>query len=130
MNGPVPPNPGDVAEVSEGGPGEVRWFGVVLLVGHLALLVVGAASLWRISGGWWVGAVAAAIFTLGYGALWRYWLAPGSRQRLGYRERLAVTLVLGPAVVVLGSLAGLWLIALIATCVVILGDSLDERVTS
>ena len=81
--------PRDVAEVP-GSATEVRWYGVVLLVGHLALTVIGAVSLWRIAGGWWVGAAAAALFVLGYLALWRYLLAPGSRQRLAYRERLAI----------------------------------------
>lgn len=69
--------PRDVAEVP-GSATEVRWYGVVLLVGHLALTVIGAVSLWRIAGGWWVGAAAAALFVLGYLALWRYLLAPGS----------------------------------------------------
>ncbi len=72
--------PRDVAEVP-GSATEVRWYGVVLLVGHLALTVIGAVSLWRIAGGWWVGAAAAALIVLGYLALWRYLLAPGSRQR-------------------------------------------------
>jgi len=106
---------------------EVRWFGVVLLVGHVALIVLGAISLWRIAGGWWLGAVAAGLFALGYLALWRFLLAPGSPSRLGYRERFTLALVVGPVVVVLGSLAGLWLPALMATSVVILGDALDER---
>lgn len=107
--------------------GDIRWFGIVLLVGHVALLALGAVSLWRISGGWWIGAVAAAVFVIAYAAGWRFWLAPGARSRLGYRERLTVTMVAGPAVVVLGSLAGLWLPALIATSVVLLGDALNER---
>ena len=42
---------------------EVRWFGVVLFVGHVALIVLGAVSLWRIAGGWWLGAVAAGLVT-------------------------------------------------------------------
>ena len=80
-----------------------------------------------IAGGWWLGAVAAGLFALGYLALWRFLLAPGSPSRLGYRERFTFALVAGPVVVVLGSLAGLWLPALMATSVVILGDALDER---
>ncbi|MHA6511116.1 hypothetical protein [Tessaracoccus sp. Z1128] len=127
MSGPAEAHPDDVAEIAGPGPAEVRWFGVVLLVGHLALTVLGAAALWRIAGGWWLGAVVAALFVLGYVALWRGVLAPGAHTRLGYRERLTVALVLGPAVVVLGSLAGLWLPALMATIVVILGDALNER---
>ena len=106
---------------------EIRWFGVVLLVGHLALPVLGAVALWRVAGGWWGGAGVAALFMLGYLALWKQLLAPGTRQRLNYRERLTVALVVGPAVVVLGSLSGLWLPALMATSVVLLGDALNER---
>ncbi|MFT3887490.1 MAG: hypothetical protein QM713_04910 [Arachnia sp.] len=116
----------DVAEVPESAT-EVRWFGVVLLVGHLALTVIGAVALWRIAGGWWVGALAAVLFVLGYVLLWRYLLAPGSRRRLAYRERLTIALVVGPAVVVLGGLTSLWLPALVATSVLILGDALNER---
>lgn len=124
--GPGPEvHPDEVAEVAESAT-EVRWFGVVLLIGHLGLLAVGVSSLWRIAGGWWLGAVVAGLFGLGYLALWRYLLAPGSSSRLGYKERLTVTLVLGPAVVVLAALAGLWVPALVATCVVILGDTLNE----
>ena len=60
-------HPDQVAEI-EGSPAtEVRWFGVVLLIGHLALLVIGAASLWRIAGGWWVGVLALLV------VLW-WWL--------------------------------------------------------
>ena len=119
-------SPDQVSELREPA-GDIRWYGVVLLVGHVALLVLGAASLWRIAGGWWIGAAAAAVFVLAYAASWRFWLAPGARGRLGYKERLTVTMVVGPAVVVLGSLAGLWLPALIATSVVLLGDALNER---
>ncbi len=119
-------SPDQVSELREPA-GDIRWYGVVLLVGHVALLVLGAASLWRIAGGWWIGAAAAAVFVLAYAASWRFWLAPGTRGRLGYKERLTVTMVVGPAVVVLGSLAGLWLPALIATSVVLLGDALNER---
>ncbi|MBK7821803.1 MAG: hypothetical protein IPJ61_12195 [Tessaracoccus sp.] len=121
--------PRDVAE-APGAETEIRWFGLVLLVGHLALTVIGAVALWRIAGGWWLGAAAAALFALGYILLWRYLLAPGSRQRLGYRERLTIALVVGPAVLVLGGLANLWLLALIATSVLILGDALNERSAS
>lgn len=119
-------HPDEVSEVAETAT-EVRWFGVVLLAGHLALIVLGAISLFRIAGGWWLGAAVAAAFVLGYFALWRYLLAPGSTVRLGYKERLTVSLVLGPAVVVVAALAGLWVPALVATCVMILGDALNER---
>lgn len=120
------PRPDDVAEVQNEPETQIRWFGVVLLVGHLALLIIGALSLWRIAGGWWLGAVVAAVFALAYIFIWRYLLAPGAKTRLGFRERLTTSLVLGPAVVVLGALAQLWLPALIATSIVILGDSLNE----
>lgn len=120
------PRPDDVAEVQNEPETQIRWFGVVLLVGHLALLIIGALSLWRIAGGWWLGAVVAAVFALAYIFIWRYLLAPGAKTRLGFRERLTTSLVLGPAVVVLGALSHLWLPALIATSIVILGDSLNE----
>lgn len=120
------PRPDDVAEVQNEPETQIRWFGVVLLVGHLALLIIGALSLWRIAGGWWLGAVVAAVFALAYIFIWRYLLAPGAKTRLGFRERLTTSLVLGPVVVVLGALAHLWLPALIATSIVILGDSLNE----
>lgn len=55
----------------------VRWFAVVSLVGHLGLATIGAWSLWVISGGWWLGAVAAPVFVLLYAAMWRFLLAPG-----------------------------------------------------
>ena len=118
-------HPDEVSEVTETAT-EVRWFGVVLLVGHLALMVLGAVSLWRIAGGWWVGALAAGLFVLGYAALWRFLLAPGAQSRLGYKERLTVALVVSPAVVVVASLEGLWVPALVAACVMILGDALDH----
>jgi len=118
--------PRQVSEIATAAT-EVRWFGVVLLVGHLALTAIGAVALWRIGGGWWVGAAVAALFVLAYAALWRFLLAPGSRQRLGYRERLTIALVVGPAVLVLGALAALWLPALVAMSVVVLGDALNER---
>lgn len=127
MTGPADGHPDEVAAVNHLPATEVRWFGVVLLLGHVALLALGAVSLWRIAGGWWVGALVAGCFALAYVALWRFWLAPGSRRRLGYKERLTVSLLLGPAVVVLGSLAGLWLPALLATSVVALCDALDQR---
>lgn len=105
----------------------VRWFGIVLFVGQVALAALGAVSLWRIGGGVWVGATAAAVFVVVFAAVWRLLLAPGSPSRLRYRERLTVTLVVGPVVIVVGSLAGLWLPALMATSVALLGDALDER---
>ena len=126
MTEPIDATPG-VAEVADGGPSDIRWFGLVLFIGHVALLVIGAVSLWRIAGGGLLGGVVAGIFVALYAGLWRFFLAPGSHSRFGHRERLAVSLTLGPSVVVLGSLAGLWLPALIATSLVILGDALNER---
>lgn len=121
----------EVTEITEPGAsapaGSIRWFGLVLFIGHLGLLVIGAVALWQIAGGWWVGAAAAALFVLVYAGLWRYLLAPGSLQRLGHRERLTVNLVAGPVVVVIASLAGLWLPALVALSVVVLCDALNSR---
>ena len=108
-------------------PSTIRWFGVVFLIGHVALLLLGGLALWQIAGGWWLGAVAAASLAVLYIAVWRFWLAPGSRYRLGYRERLTMHLVLGPGVVVLTALTQLWLAALVALSVILLGDALDER---
>lgn len=105
----------------------VRWFGIVLLIAQVAMLVLGVVALWRIGGGWWLGTLAAAIFSLIYLVVWVLFLAPGSRQRLGYRERLLVHLLVGPAVVVMGGLTALWLPALVALSVAILCDALDER---
>lgn len=105
----------------------VRWFAVVSLVGHLGLLGLGAWSLWVISGGWWLGAVAAPLFVLAYAAMWRFLLAPGSRRRLGYRERFTVTIVVVPLVVVLAALGEVWLPALVAGSFVLLGDALNQR---
>lgn len=107
--------------------GGIRWFAVVLLIGQVALLAIGAVSLWRIAGGWWLGAVAAAVFAIGYAVLWRVWLAAGSSRHLRYRERFTVNLVAGPIVVILGALAGLWLPGLLAVSVILLCDALNER---
>lgn len=106
---------------------EIRWYAIVLALGQLALLGLGSWSLWRIAGGWWLGAVAAALFAVGYALVWVLLLAPGSSRRLGYKERLTVNLVVGPAVIVLASLAALWLPALVALSVVIMCDALNER---
>lgn len=106
---------------------EVRWYAIVLFLGHLALLGLGAWSLWRIAGGWWLGAVVAALFVLAYATCWALLLAPGSSRRLSYKERLTVQCVVGPAIVVLSSLAGLWLPALVALSVTIMCDALNEK---
>ena len=108
-------------------PGGIRWFGVVLLLGHLALLVIGSISLWRIAGGGMASWIASAVFALVFVLGWWLWLAPGSNRRLAFRERLTVHLVGGPIVVVLASLAYVWLPAIIALSVVIMCDALNER---
>ncbi|RRD51404.1 hypothetical protein [Arachnia propionica] len=104
--------------------GQISWFSIVLLAGHGLLAGVGAWSLWVIGGGWWLGLVAAILFVLAYAVVWRLWLAPAGRLRLGYKERLVVHLTLGPAVVVLAVLANAWLIALVGVSLVLLGDAL------
>ncbi|NLE96455.1 MAG: hypothetical protein GX596_00495 [Propionibacterium sp.] len=106
---------------------QVRWFAVVSLVGHLGLVGLGAWSLWVISGGWWLGAVTAPVFVLLYAAMWRFWLAPGSRRRLGYRERFTATIVVVPLVVVLAALGEVWLPAVVAGSFVLLGDALNRH---
>lgn len=122
----IEPRPEDVAEMPPAPDTTVRWFGVVLLVGHLALLAIGTVALWRISGGGWLGAAAGGAYALGYAFVWRYLLAPGARTRLGFRERLTTALILGPVAVVLGALTSLWLPALMATSIIVLADSLNE----
>ncbi|TRY18785.1 hypothetical protein FOJ82_06635 [Tessaracoccus rhinocerotis] len=106
---------------------ELRWYAIVLFLGQLALLGLGAWSLWRIAGGWWLGAVVAALFVVAYGLCWALLLAPGSSRRLSYKERLTVHCVLGPAIVVLASLAGLWLPALVALSTTVMCDALNEK---
>lgn len=118
----------EMTEIPETEPGGgLRWFGIVLLIAQLGLLALGIVALWQIGGGWWLGALAGGIFTLIFLVVWILFLAPGSRQRLGYRERLLINLLVGPAVVVMGGLTSLWLPALVALSVTILCDALDER---
>lgn len=107
--------------------GSIGWFSVVMLIGHLGLLGIGASSLWVIAGGGWVSWIAAIALVIGYLLLWRLRLAPAARNRFAYRERLLVHLILGPAVIVLGSLANLWLPALAALSVIVLCDALAQR---
>lgn len=114
-------------ETHKDGPAEIRWYGVVLLAGHVGLLLLGVASLWRIFGGGGLGITGGLLFAAAYAALWRFLLAPGSRQRLAFKKRLGYTLAVGVAVLVLGAFASLWLPALIAISVVLLGDTLNER---
>lgn len=114
----------DVAPPAAGG---IRWYAVVLAIGQVALLVIGGWALWQIAGGWWLGALAAGLFGVTFLTGWLLLLAPGSPRRLGYRERLTVNLVAGPAVVVVASLAGVWLPALAALSVVIMCDALNQK---
>lgn len=105
----------------------VRWFAVVALVGHLLLLILGAATLWRVAGRGLVGGVVTAAFVAAYFLMWRFLLAPGSRHRLGERERLTLTLTVVPVVAVLTALGELWLPGIVAGSFVLLGDALDQR---
>ncbi len=107
--------------------GDIRWFAVVLLLAYLALLVIGAVSLWRVAGGGLASWVAVAVFVVIFVLGWRQWLAPGSRRRLAFRERVTVHLVGGPIIVVLASLAQIWLPAVVAVSVAIMCDALNER---
>ncbi len=121
----------DVTDVTDNDqpprPGGIRWFAVVLLLGHLSLLAIGTYSLWRIAGGGPASWVAAGAFVLVFVLGWRLWLAPGSHRRLAFRERVTVHLVGGPVVVVLASLAHIWLPAVIALSAVVMCDALNER---
>lgn len=107
--------------------GGIRWFAAVLLLAQLGLLVLGAVSLWRIGGGWGLGAAVAGVFVVVAVVGWYFVMAPGSRFRLGFRERLVVNLLFGSAVLVATGLANLWLPALVALAMVVLTDALDER---
>lgn len=118
-----------VDRIDDAPPTRIRWFAVVALVGHLILLLVGAWSLWTIAGGGLVGAIAAIVVVIGYAMMWRFLLAPGSRRRLGERERLTLTIVVVPIVIVLAALGSVWLPALIGGSFVLLGDALNGRST-
>ncbi len=107
--------------------GGIRWFAVVLLLAYVALLVIGIISLWRIAGGGFASWLAAGVFAVLFILGWRVWLAAGSKRRLAFRERLTAHLVAGPIVVVLASLAHIWLPAIIALIVVVMCDALNER---
>ncbi|MDO5066194.1 MAG: DUF2568 domain-containing protein [Propionibacteriaceae bacterium] len=106
--------------------GHISWFSVVMLAGHALLAGVGAWALWVIGGGLWLGLGAALVLVVAYALVWRRWLAPASRHRLGYKERLVVHLTLGPAIVVLATLANVWLAALVGVSLVLLGDALGR----
>lgn len=107
--------------------GGIRWFAVVLLVGYVALMALGAWSLWMIIGGGAAAWGAAAAFVLLFALGWRTWLAAGSRSRLAFKERLTVHLIAGPVLVVLAGLANVWLPALLALSIVVMCDALNER---
>ena len=107
--------------------GGIRWFAVVLLVGYLALLAIGAGSIWTIADQGAVGWIAAIVFAVLYATAWRIWLAAGAHRRLAFKERVTVHLLAGPVVVVLGSLAHVWLPALLALSMVVMCDALDGR---
>ena len=107
--------------------GGIRWFAVVLLVAYLALLVIGNTSLWRIAGGGVTAWSAMGVFTVLYILGWRLWLAVGSRRRLAFRDRVTVHLVGGPVIIILASLAGVWLPATMALSIIVMCDALNER---
>lgn len=107
--------------------GEVRWFAVVSVVGHLGLLLLGAIALWNISGGGWLGFGAAAVFALVYASVWGILLRSGSPRQLDRRERWTLTFIVVPLVIVIAALGLVWMPALIAGSFVLLGDALDQR---
>ena len=107
--------------------GGIRWFGVVLLVAYLALLILGVRSLWILLGTSWVAKILTGLFAAAYIFGWRWWLVPGSRQRLSFRGRLLVHLVAGPVLVVLSAVTGALLPALVALSAAVMCDALDER---
>ncbi|MGO1383506.1 MAG: hypothetical protein ACTHWA_09125 [Arachnia sp.] len=108
-------------------PGGIRWFAVVLVLAYLALLIICTVSLSRIAGDGITSWIAIGVFSVVFILGWRWWLAAGSHLRLAFRERLTVHLVGGPILVVLGSLAGLWMPAIIALSVAVMCDALNER---
>ncbi len=107
--------------------GEIRWFGVVLLVAYLALLILGARSVWILLGAGTVAWILTGVFVVAYILGWRIWLVPGSPRRLPFKGRLLVHLVVGPVLVVLSALTGAWLPALVALSAAVMCDALDER---
>lgn len=109
------------------GPAGIRWFAVVLLLAYIALLAIGAISLWRMGGGGLASWIAASVFALLFILGWRLWLKPGSNRRLAFRERTTVHLVGGPIVIILASLAQVWLPAIVALSIIVMCDALNER---
>ena len=127
----MPDEVAGVTDVTDEGarprPGGIRWFGLVLFLAHVSLLALGAWSLWVLAGRQLVAATAAAVFALLYMGARRLWMAPGSRRRLAFKERVTVHLVAGPVIVILGSLAQLVLPAVVALSIAVMCDALDER---
>ncbi len=117
----------DFSDSAEPFGGEIRWFGVVLLVAYLALLILGARSVWILVGAGTVAGIITGVFVVAYILGWRMWLVRGSQRRLPFKGRLLLHLVVGPVMVVLSALAGVWLPALVALSAVVMCDALDER---
>lgn len=108
-------------------PVHIRWFALLSLIGHLALLATGAYSLSNIGGHGWVAIVVAVVFGVSYAGMWWVLLAPGSRRTLGLQERFMLKVVVIPIVVVIAALGQVWLVALVGASFVFLGDALDGR---
>ena len=104
----------------------IRWYGMLLFIGQLALLALAAWSLYRIDGGW-LGVGVAIVLVVVHVLGWIPLMAPGSTRRLHYRERLLVNLVDGVLLVAICALNGLWLPALVALSFAVIGDALDSR---
>lgn len=104
----------------------IRWYALVLSVAQIALLLLGSWSMWIIAGGWWLGIVAAALFAGVWLGIWAILLVPGSSRRLTHKDRFTVQLVGGTIIVVIASLAGPWIPALVATSMAIMCDALNE----
>lgn len=116
------------AKSTENSPArKVRWFAIVALIGHLLLLGSSCYSLWRISGGGWLGFGTALALLLCYLAMWRFWLAPGSRHRFAVRERLILKLILIPVLAIVTALGEVPVLGVVAGCFILLGDYLNER---
>ncbi len=105
----------------------ISWFAIVLLAGHALLAGIGAWSLWVISAGLWLGLAAAVVFVIAYAFVWRRWVAPASPARLGYKERVGLHLILGPAIVVLATFSSTWLIGIVGVSLTLLGDALGRN---
>lgn len=104
----------------------VQWYAVVQFLAHLGVLAIGCYSLWQMGGGWWLGALAGAVFAVVYGSIWATWLVAGSARRQSYRGRLLTVLLSGTMIVVLAGFADVWLPAVVAVSVIVLCDALGE----